>query len=87
MSHDTVRCKFQCVERVQRVSWTKEFPFHYAYVFQAVTSGSPENKAFFAATPSGKLEVSTVAVDTFEVGKEYYLDLALAQSVEVIHAA
>lgn len=40
-----------------------------------------ENKLFWDATPSGKLEMAVVnpeAWQQFELGKEYYLDLALA---------
>jgi hypothetical protein len=44
----------------------------------AVTDGSPENKAFWEATPSGELSVSTVKQDVFEVGTEYYLDITAA---------
>lgn len=39
-----------------------------------------ENAKFFAATPSGKLEVQSVTTGLFVVGKEYYLDLSPAEA-------
>ncbi len=74
----TIRCKFECVEVVKRKGWGGH-EFLYAAKFQAVTGKSSENEAFFAATPSGNLEVSTVKDDLFEVGKQYYLDITLAE--------
>jgi hypothetical protein len=49
------------------------------YKFNAVSSGSEENKSFFASTPSGSLSLSSVRDDLFEVGKEYYLDFSPAE--------
>lgn len=69
-----VRCKFECVSVTKRKGWSGHAVLHDAE-FQAVTNGSEENKAFFAATPSGKLNVATVVPDIFEVGKFYYLDI------------
>lgn len=50
-------------------------------LFQAVTSGSPENDAFFKWTPSGKLEMSVKpeVAEQFELGKSYYLDFTPAE--------
>jgi hypothetical protein len=75
----TVRAKFKCNELIKRTGWEKENPFLYAAKFSAVSSGSEENKSFFAATPSGNIEVSTVKNDVFEVGKEYYIDFTPAE--------
>ena len=72
------RCKFECVSVRKYKGWGGNPHLHDAE-FQAVTSGSEENKVFFAATPSGKLNVSTVVPDTFEVGKAYYLDITPAE--------
>jgi hypothetical protein len=47
-----------------------------------VSGGSPENDSFFASTPSGKLELSTVnpgAADYFKVNKEYYIDFTVVE--------
>lgn len=72
------RCKFKCVEVAKRQHWDGSKPFHYDAKFEAVTSGSEENKQFFAATPGGSLKVCTIASDVFEPGKEYYLDITPA---------
>ena len=50
-------------------------PFLYSAKFGPVCSGSPENEMFYAATPGGQLDVSTISRDLFEPGKEYYLDI------------
>ena len=73
-----VRCKFRCDRKTQyKITYPKE-AFAYEYEFSAVTSGSEENKKFWSATPSGTLKISTVNDGTFEVGKEYYLDIEVA---------
>lgn len=72
-----VRCKFRCYAVEKKLGWG-EHQFHYAAKFQAVTGGSPENESFFASTPAGSLEVSTLKVDMFEPGKDYYLELEVA---------
>jgi len=69
------RCKFACVSRREYRNWDRAKPNLFEYSFEAVTGDSAENKAFFAATPQGELKVSTCRVDSFVVGKEYFLDL------------
>lgn len=69
-----VRCKFKCVEATKRVGWGNH-PFVFASKFSPVTSGSEENKAFYAATPGGSLEICHHREAVFEVGKEYYVDI------------
>jgi hypothetical protein len=47
----------------------------------AVSSGSDENKEFFASTPTGNITLSILrpeAVNWFEKGKEYYVDFTPA---------
>lgn len=47
-----------------------------------VVSGSKENSEFYKYTPGGSLELQTINPDAaaqLEVGKEYYLDISLAQ--------
>ncbi len=87
-----VRCKFECVSVTKRKGWGGHAVLHDAE-FNAVTSVPPpqpgetamqsfkreENAEFFAATPSGKLNVGTVVPDVFEVAKFYYLDIAPAE--------
>ena len=51
--------------------------------FQAVSSNDPnsENKKFWDATPSGKIELNLVnpeAIKLFTIGKEYYVDFTEA---------
>lgn len=73
------RCKFRCVEVTKGCSWRgAPAEFLYAAKFRAVTDESEENRKFWAATPAGSLEVSTIREDVFEVGKEYFLDISAA---------
>ena len=66
-----VRAKFRC-DSVKTTVYSREFEF------SAVTSGSPENEAFFKTTPSGKLTMSVKNDGVeFEVGKEYFLDFTV----------
>lgn len=78
-----VRCKFRCQSKTESETsvWNgvkSEVQMVYAYKFFAVTSGSDENKQFFASTPSGSLDITAVRSDLFVPGKEYYLDLSEA---------
>lgn len=76
-----IQCKFVCNEITKR--WdaytTNEDGtkgrFLYNYKFAPVCSGSEENKKFWQYTPSGSFEVSTVRIDAFTPGKEYYFDI------------
>jgi hypothetical protein len=43
-----------------------------------VSDGSEENKKFFAATPCGSLELSTMNGQPFQAGKSYYVDFTPA---------
>ncbi len=48
-----------------------------------VVDGSEENKAFFASTPSGKIELSILndlAAAQLLVGEEYYVDFTPAKT-------
>lgn len=73
-----VRCKFKCTSSRKYQGWNGDGKFFYEYEMNAVSSGSDENKEFFASTPSGSLKVSAVASDLFEPGQEYYLDITKA---------
>lgn len=72
MANQTVRAKFRCTSVMKRIWSTTEFV--YDYKFDAVVGDSPENKAFFKATPSGQITLSSVVSQLFEVGDCYYLD-------------
>jgi hypothetical protein len=66
-----VRAKF-VVDNISK----SRFGWH-TIVMSPVSGGSEENKAFWAATPGGKIEFNCVndkAIEQFEVGKEYYVD-------------
>jgi hypothetical protein len=81
----TVRAKFYCTSITKYIGFTQnpetgkyEAAPAFNYKFQAVTSGSEENKKFFASTPSGTIELSALREDLFELNKEYYLDFTPA---------
>ena len=47
--------------------------------FVAVDSGSEENKELFEDTANGKLVLVETKEQHFEVDKEYYIDISLAE--------
>ena len=66
----TVRCKFVCSYKDDKTGQVS---------FSPVYTGSPENKSFFAATPGGQINfycVNAAAFNSFEQGKEYYIDFS-----------
>lgn len=69
------RCKFTCIEVTKRTDWRNKERFLYAAKFNVIMDGSPENKAFFDATPSGDLVIATYKEDRFTPGKDYYVDI------------
>lgn len=76
----SVRAKFKVV-RIERQSWGpgKEVQ---NIILQPVTSGSDENKAFYAATPSGEMKLATVNAEAavqFDLDAEYYVDFTRAE--------
>lgn len=76
METKTIRCKLRCDS-------VTETPTGYITRFYAVHSGSPENEEFFKYTPSASFELGTSKEKHFEVGKEYYVDIKLANLVAV----
>lgn len=72
-----VRCKFICQSITKSKAWksSEAQPFVFNATFLPVTDGSVENKSFFEATPSGKLEIGTYKQDLFNPGQEYYIDI------------
>lgn len=72
------RAKFRCIEVSKRLGWG-ENPIMYAAKLTVVCGDNPENKIFFAATPGGSIEMTTIKHDHFEVGKEYYVDFTVAE--------
>lgn len=82
----TIRAKFYCTSVTKSLGgkYNSEGKYEqgvlYSYKFQAVTSGSDENKSFYASTPSGQIELQAVRDDLFEIMKEYYLDFTVAEA-------
>lgn len=72
------RAKFKCTEVSKRAGWGGN-EFHYAAKFSVVAGNSGENESFFASTPSGNIEMTTIREDHFEVGKEYYIDFIISE--------
>lgn len=77
----TTRCKFLC-ESVTKTQPRKEAAPLFTATFRPVWSDSPENKAFFDATPFGELKVGQYREDAFQPGKEYFIDITVAEPVE-----
>ncbi len=76
----TVRAKFR-VDQIIRHSWA-EREMRTVELSPVSGDGGSENKAFWEATPSGKLSLGCInleAAEQFDLGKEYYLDLTLAE--------
>lgn len=76
----SVVCKFVCQSITRQLGYVyKDGKSEMKEVnnvrFSVVTSGSDENKEFFAATPSGSIEFSYVHPVGFELGKEYYVEI------------
>jgi hypothetical protein len=73
-----VRTKFLCIK-------VEDQPIHEMknVSFMAVVEGSEENKSFSKYTPSGNLNLDisyeTQASNFFEEGKEYFLDISIAE--------
>jgi len=55
----------------------------WAYEFGAVTGKDGESKVFWYASPSGKIELSSVHSELFQVGQEYYIDFHPVSTAEV----
>ncbi len=71
----SVRAKFKCESKTLTVNGAQ-------VTLVPVTTGSKENEEFFKYTPYGKLEVGIINVEAakqFEPGKEYYIDISLAE--------
>jgi hypothetical protein len=77
----TVRAKFICNTITRQKHWDPTKGETQTIKLSPVSSGSEENKAFFAATPAGSIEIGTVnevAAKSFELGKAYYVDFTPA---------
>lgn len=78
-----VRAKFHCssMKKYHTTTWANGKPvlgFLYSYEFHVVMGDTDENQKFFASTPSGTINLSSVRDDLFEVGADYYTDFSKA---------
>ncbi len=72
------RCKFKCTGKIET---DQSEGANFNYEFQPVYSEDPEseNAMFWKYSPSGKLELGCTSEKDFTVGKEYYIDISLAE--------
>jgi len=76
----TVRAKFVVQSITMQKAWCGP-GLMGTVTLNPVTSGSDENKAFYASSPGGKIELGTVneeALKQFNVGDEFYVDFTQA---------
>jgi hypothetical protein len=86
-----VRAKFKCVKVGEEIGWgvrkdgtTGDLPMKTVRMIP-VMDGSEENKRFFAATPSGAIDIGVLnpeAADAFLLGKFYYVDFTLVEAAQ-----
>ncbi len=77
----SVRAKMKC-EGKEESSYGDEGSKGGTVRLSPVINGSEENARFYKYTPGGSLVLSTInqsAFDQFDVGKEYYIDISLAE--------
>lgn len=84
-----VRAKFRLIAQKNSESsifkdgkWTSGVVTSLEFMPVTASDKNPENKKFWEATPSGKIELNVVnpaAVKEFELLKEYYVDFTLAE--------
>ena len=72
------RAKFICNAVSKSKHWDGSGRFVYTAKFSPVMSGSEENKQFYAATPSGTIELAQFNEDVFEPGRNYFIDFSEA---------
>lgn len=73
------RAKFTCHYKVPNSDGSTTIHLHAMY---GGTGGSPENEAFFKATPNGQISLHCAneqAAAQFEQGKHYYVDFTPAE--------
>lgn len=78
-----MRAKFKLVSVTETKHWVPGKPNLKTLKLHPVSSGSPENDAFYASTPSGEIQLATVnadAVAEMQLGADYYVDFTPAQS-------
>lgn len=81
----TVRAKFYVNEITRRKHWDRAKGDVFTVKMTPVTDGSEENKAFYAATPSGSIELGTVnqaAAESLSLDAEFYVDFTPVPKAE-----
>lgn len=76
-----VRAKFVVQQIVTHKAWNGPGLMGTVHLMP-VTSGSDENKEFYAATPGGKIDLGTInqeALAQFVIGDEFYVDFTPAK--------
>jgi hypothetical protein len=79
----SVRAKFVVQSITRSKGWNPGISEVQTIKLTPVTSGSEENKSFFAATPSGQIELGIVnadAVKEFDLGAEMYVEFTPANA-------
>lgn len=77
-----VRAKMKVTSVTLSENWVQGEPPLVSVVLNPVMGNSEENKKFWKASPSGKVELSILnseASKQFIIGKEYYVDFTLAE--------
>lgn len=75
-----VRCRFMVMSKTRSdggISVDCKRKVLNSVVLKPVYGGSPDNQRFFAASPSGEIQLNILnqpAADAFEVGREYYVE-------------
>lgn len=76
-----VRAKFKVISITRQAGWNGAKEVHTVKL-SPVSSGSDENKAFYAATPGGSIDLSVVNEEVgreFDIGAEFYVDFTKAE--------
>lgn len=71
------RCKMVCQKAMETTN--DDFSYSFYPVIPAHDDKDSENARFFKYTPSGALTFQGTNEHGFEVGKEYYVDISLAE--------
>ena len=77
-----MRCKFKVQSVTEQMGWGGHDRL-YSVKLNPVTSGSEENKAFYAATPGGQIDLSVLDAEIgkrFPVGSEVFVDFTPAEA-------
>lgn len=61
---------------IETLGWIRPVFIYRKKKLSPVMSGSEENKKFYAATPSGSIELGQFGEEVFEPGKTYFVDFS-----------